>query len=822
MNSLCKGLLVSFLILSATSLHAQTTVITGEMVDSTSRQGEPNATLRIYKGTNMDKPVAMGVTDVNGKFSQSITGTGSFTILFTSEGRKKITREVNLTKDGGSINLGTLLVQDDSHQLNGVEVVANKPLVKMETGKMAYDVQSDADVKSNSVLDMLRKVPMVVVDGQDNITVNGSGSFKVYVDGKPNAMFSSNASQIFKSMPASAVQKIEVITNPGAKYDAEGTVGILNLVMTGSDGKKMSMNGYNGSIGLRISNREFNQSGFVSGQQGKLTYSANVMNNQMFTQNADITTDRTSLTDGSLMHMFQPSRQHMNFRYANISLGYELDSMSTINATLGLSRFHRKTDDDMQTTFSGATTPSVSFGYHDANSSLDNSLNVSADYQRFFNKAKTKNLIFSYLFDTSLNKGNSTVIYAPMAGGAPAMGADHSTYNRPKSANHTFQLDYSTPLSGDVKLNVGTKFITRSNKADSKYYNIVSGTETYSAANSSNYKNSQSILAFYAETENSFGKFGTKAGLRYEQTWEDVKFILGAGSNFKRHYGNLVPSLSFTYKMKESMNLGLSYTMRISRPGIWELNPFVTETATTKSYGNPDLAVAKSHKVSLEFNSFTPKFMINATLYGYLVNGDYSGYSFLVGNVLHSTYGNIIREKEVGLNLFANYSPTSKTRISLNGSTSFSHYKSNQLGITNNGWNYNAFLNLQQTLPWNIKWSAFIGCQGPDYQLQSNSKAIGFAGTSLNKDFFKDRLNISINYFNVLRGKLKFQQHSYGSTYDQRMTLATDIERVGISFTWKFGNTKKQFQTKQSNINNDFGTSKGGNNQGSNLPTGGM
>ena len=134
----------------------------------------------------------MSVTEKDGKFSQKVTGQGNYLISFTSMGRKEILRRVQLTEAGGIIDLGNLLVQDDTKQLKGVEVVAQKPLVKMETDKMTYDVQSDNDVKTNTVLDMLRKVPMVTVDGQDNITVNGQGSFKVYVDGKPNVMFSSN------------------------------------------------------------------------------------------------------------------------------------------------------------------------------------------------------------------------------------------------------------------------------------------------------------------------------------------------------------------------------------------------------------------------------------------------------------------------------------------------------------------------------------------------------------------------------------------------------------------------------------------------------
>ena len=151
-------------------------------------------------------------------------------ILFTSVGRTDVIRTFNI-KDNSPIDLGTLYISDNVTQLGNVEVVAQKPLVKMTVDKMSYSVSDDVDAKTNTVLDMLRKVPMVTVDGSDNITVNGSSSFKVFVDGKPSVMMSSNPSQIFKNMPASSVQNIEVVTNPGAKYDAEGVGGVLNLIM---------------------------------------------------------------------------------------------------------------------------------------------------------------------------------------------------------------------------------------------------------------------------------------------------------------------------------------------------------------------------------------------------------------------------------------------------------------------------------------------------------------------------------------------------------------------------------------------------------------
>ena len=199
--------------------------------------------------------------------------------------------------------------------LDAVTVVASKPLVKMETDKMTYNVEQDADAKASTVLDMLRKVPMVTVDGQDNITVNGSSSFKVYVDGKPNPMFSANPSQIFND----ACQHGEEHRSDyqtGAKYDAEGTGGVLNIVLNkqtlGGAGSSDLSNGYNGNISAATGNQAQRISAFISGQQGKLTYSANGMYNYQKMNGTTISFDRTQ-KDGSLMNYYQKSDMKQPF-----------------------------------------------------------------------------------------------------------------------------------------------------------------------------------------------------------------------------------------------------------------------------------------------------------------------------------------------------------------------------------------------------------------------------------------------------------------------------------------------------------------------------
>lgn len=272
--------------------EAQTTSIKGVFADSITRVGEPYATVRVFKTENQEHPLAMALTEKDGSFALEAKGSGKCVLVVSALGRKEVRRTLSLGS-AATLSVDTLWAVDDAQNLQGVTVEARKPLVKMETDKVSYDVLSDEESKSRTVLDMLRKVPMVTVDGQDNITVNGSSSFKVLVDGKPSPMFSSNPSQVFKSMPATTVKKIEVLTNPGAKYDAEGVGGVLNITLNKQGKGSADLNGYNGNVNVRAGNRQLMGSAFVSGQQGKFSYSAMVFSNRNAPLMVDYSTTRT-------------------------------------------------------------------------------------------------------------------------------------------------------------------------------------------------------------------------------------------------------------------------------------------------------------------------------------------------------------------------------------------------------------------------------------------------------------------------------------------------------------------------------------------------
>ena len=707
--------------------------------------------------------------------------------------------------------------------LEAVTVVASKPLVKMETDKMTYNVEQDADAKASTVLDMLRKVPMVTVDGQDNITVNGSSSFKVYVDGKPNPMFSANPSQIFKAMPANMVKNIEVITNPGAKYDAEGTGGVLNIVLNkqtlGGAGSSDISNGYNGNISAAAGNQAQRISAFISGQQGKLTYSANGMYNYQKMNGTTISFDRTQ-KDGSLMNYYQKSDMKQPFSMGNISLSYELDSLSNISATAGLTTFGQKLNGHPLTQMSGGIY-GKGFEYgNEMKQDLDNtSFNGSIDYQRFFNKERTNYLILSYLFSTNPTHIDNYTFYDDISQVTGIQLHDLLSKSKTRGTEHTFQADFTHSLSETQRLNFGAKYIARTNKSDSRYYNVAADkTETLNPANSMEYKNNQSILAAYAEWKGNFGKWGTMMGTRYEQTWEKVKFEQGKGDDFNKQYGNLVPSASLSYNIAPGMNIGMNYQLRITRPGITYLNPYIDRSNPTAiSYGNTDLDVVKSHQLNMVFNYYNQRFILSTTLgYGFCDN-KIEQYSFLdADNLLNTTYGNVSKTRNASMNVFINWLMFKKTRLMLNESLSYNDLRSDALGWKNNGWNSSTMINLQQTLPWELQWTMGSIIQTKQHNLQGYQSGMSFFYTTLSKSIVKDKLDLSLMFLTPTDDKLNIKQKTVGSDYVQNMTIKVPLRQICLTLTWKFGNTKKQFQQVKSNIKNDFQEEQQG------IQTGGM
>ena len=769
---------------------AQKTIVTGVVRDSLTREGEPAAVLQFFRANDLEKPVAYTTTDEEGRFAQRLDGSGLYEMLFSGIGRLPVRHNFTIPGQQDTLDLGEILIQDDVETLSAGVVTAQRTLVKMEVDKMTYDVSGDVDAKTSTVLDMLRKVPMVSVDGQDNITVNGSSSFQVYVDGKPNQMLSQNASTIFKVMPASTVKNIEVITNPGVKYDAEGVGGVLNITTNReATGGSSVADGFYGTVMATGSNRGGGGGVTAALQKGKFAMSLTA--NGSYNAMNHTETDLVRAQDNGFTNTTHTStNMKIPVAMVNGSASYEIDSLNLVSATLGYMHYGMVNGNEFTTAIQAAP-GAEAFSYSGTLTTRNtrNSISVSADYQHLWAGVPGRSLVLSYQYNGAPAVNNSMTLLD--AASLPGFDfTDRKSVGRTGSDDHTVQLDFTTPLGSKHSLSTGAKFLHRHNSSDQTDY-LWNGTSfVENPLGSLQYDFYNRIGAAYAELTGNYGAFNLKAGVRYEYTWQNYRSSKESGS-FSVNYGNLVPSASLQWTLSPTQNIGLSYNLRISRPGISYLNPYVdTSDPTARSYGNPDLETERGHNISLVYNFFSPKVMVSATLRHSLTGNGISAYSFYgADNILNTTYGNIVKSNSTSLNAYLMVTPTNKTRIMLNGGFGYTDLRSEELGQQNAGWNYNMLMGVQQTLPWDLRLSANVIASGRQIDLQGWSSGMSLGMLGLTKTFLDDRLSLSVSgMVPFAKGaKMNMTTHTRGNGFTSDMTTRIPLASINFQISWSFG-----------------------------------
>ena len=832
-QTLISMALILMLALCAKAQNTQHSyTITGVVADSVTHEGEPYATLTIARADSAAKPVKQALTDIKGRFSISSSGTGSYLLMVRSMGRKPMQRAYTVDATTRTIDLGTLLLQDGGNQLETVEVVAYKPLVKADIDKIAYSVEDDPDANNNSVIEMLKKVPMVTVDGQDNIRVNGNSSFKIYVNGKPNNMMTKNPKEVLKSMPASSIKKIEVITNPGPKYDAEGVGGILNIVTEGKGPE-----GYNATFSGRANNSSYGGGLYATVKQGKLTMSVNYNASSNHSPKGYTYSDRSQIgTDGTVTSSTVAdgyTKGHSQWHGGDVEASYEIDTLRLITGSFSLSKFTSKRD-ALNTAFS--TVPATGqrlYGYRSTSHSKENwdDYSASLDYQRSFS-VKDRLLTLSYRLESSPSTSDSRYLYTHREAADDwqtfidrmrdqRMDGDENTME------HTFQIDYTTPFAKHHTWEAGVKYILRRNKSDNDRYNLGTGDkdETYDSDNSSHYRHHNDILAAYTGYGLTLDKWSARLGLRYEHTLQKVEYLLGRGTNFHKNFDDLVPSARLGYKFSDATNLSLGYKMRINRPGIWYLNPYLDDRIPDAiSQGNPNLDTEKSHAVDLQFSSYNSKLTYTLTGTYRFVNNSIESVDRLVNDrdieglpnptgkdVIYSSYANIGHIQYAGLMAYANWTPITNTRITLNGSVGYSHMSDGQ-SLRNHGWCTNIDASLQQTFAKTWIFNASYYVQTPQPTLQGKDARYQWYNFSLSKSFMDKRLTLTAYIINPF-GKRYFCYRSETVADNFRTTASSSWCQLyyGVSVRFRIGKLKASVKhTERTVENNDVKQGGGG------------
>ncbi len=829
----CSLLLIMLVVSSLVAAQnaAPTFQIKGVLLDSLTQEGEPYATIKIVKKEAPANALKMLVTDMKGKFQEKVPGTGNFVMTISSIGRNTIVKDFTVKAGEKLVDFGTLYITDASNELGQVEVVAQKPLVKADIDKIEYNVQDDPDSKSNSVLEMLRKVPLVTVDGEDNIKVNGSSSFKVYVNGKPNNMMSNNPTEVLKSMPANSIKHIEVITNPGPKYDAEGVGGILNIVTVGS-----GLEGYTATFSGNVSNMGAGGGLFGTVKSGKLTVSARYNYNYNDRPRSYSGGNRRTVgdvTEGSSdLDYDGSSKGHGNFQSGSMEASYEIDTLRLVSMSFGLWGGGNNSTSINNTLATAPGTSNELYRYVSDGRSKSSwySIDGGVDYQRMFH-VKDRMFTLSYKINTSPQTSDSYSTYNDMHAATDWEDFLKRLYdlNNDGSQNtteHTFQADYTTPIGKIHTLEAGAKYILRDNSSeDDRYERQIGTTGDYvlDEEHSSHYKHQNDILAAYMGYGLRVKKISGRLGVRYEHTKQEVKYLLGRGDDFNKNFDDVVPSASIGYKLTDMSNLRFGYNMRIYRPGIWYLNPYLNDSNPTNiSQGNSHLDSEKSHSFNLSYSNFTQKFNINLSArYSFTNNSieqvteqvkdtEIEGLQNPTGKeVLYSTYQNIGKSRNASLSGYVNWNATSNTRIYANLYGNYT-YMEGANGLKNDGWNLFAYGGAQQSLPHDWRISLNIYGQTPWIMLQGKGSSFFDYGLSVNKSFLNKRLTLSAFASNFFKKYTSPTSSIEGVGFTQDSWNRYTRQRFGVSVSYRIGELKASVKKAARTISNDDVKSGGG------------
>lgn len=802
----------------STVLCAQTAMSTyhvkGILLDSVSNEPVAYATIGIAYKEKPQKAVKMFVTDTKGRFSELLPGAGKYIITLSSVGNRSVVHDFCTKEAEKVVDLGILYTRESVEELGGVTVLAQKPLVKVDVDKIAYDVESDPDAEAKTVLDMLRKVPLITVDGDDNIKLNGKSNFRVHLNGRPSNLLSNNPGKTLKSMPANSVKDIEVITSPGAKYDAEGVGGIINIVTLSGKGLEGYTTTFSGGANT--------EGGWNAGlnamlKMGKLSVSGNYTH-YYHTSKTFVNTNTEYFTekDNHFLNTNLGSRYRQPMDFGSAEASYEIDSLNLLTFTVSSYGGHYKQNQD---SYSEMLKENGDINYHYRMNGLSRQnfggTEVSFNYQRTLGQ-KDELLTASYRYSHNPSGGSSYQHIFPLEGNVPFGYSEQNNNNDAFSNEHTVQLDYVNPFNKMHTLEAGFKYIYRNNSSESTYERRMKENDPWTPVlmDLSSFDHNQYILSVYAAYTLKYKNFGLKAGARLEQSRLKAYLHSEKVSDFDANFTDVIPTGNLSLKLSDTKTLRAGYNLRISRPGIWYLNPYRDEeNPHYVSFGNPYLDSEKYHNVDLNFSSFTQKLMINASLsYNFCRNSiqNYSELNESTGK-LESTYGNIGKQQSVNLGLYANATLGATTSVWMNGMLNYVDLRSKELDATAKGWQWGGSIGVQQKLPWKIQLSAYGGYYGPDIQLQSKSVSYYYYGLNLNRSFLKEeRLTITLFANSFLNKYMSMKSSTFTKDFNQNTEFQNKQRYFGINISYRIGDLRTTVKKVTRGIVNDDLKSGGG------------
>jgi outer membrane receptor for ferrienterochelin and colicin len=766
--------------------------ITAIILDSASRKPIDYATVSLLK-TKDNKSVNGAVTDERGKLTLSNVSPEEYKLSIGFMGYKTKVIVVKTTPEKPDLNAGIIYLSSTTSSLKEVEISGQKALIENKVDKLVYNAEQDITNAGGDATDVMRKVPMLSVDVNGNLQMRGS-SVRVLINGKPSGTMANSVADALKMIPAEQIKSVEVITSPSAKYDAEGSGGIVNIIT-----KKKSAEGTSGSVNTSVGTRSNNGAFNLNAKTGRLSLTGSLGVNHAYPQNSKVlSSNKVALQTGGGTSLEQNGFSDWSRVGYNGSAGidYDFNNYHNISTNLKINRFSNggpgtTTSSNLVNLTSAIITRDMDMGF--------NNLDWSVDYRK---TSKKEGEEFSVSAQLSTGRNTSDYSNKTNSPALPPEGLLEVGSNTGKNNEYTVQTDYTYPFSKTTTLETGVKGIFR---------NIIS-----------NYGNAAQDFDYDQNVASAYGVLGfkltkkitAKAGLRTEYT--KINGLSGDRTKFDNDYFNLFPSLILSQSLKGASTIKVSYNRRIQRPSLFYLNPFENKSDQFNILkGNPDLNPELSDNIEMGYSTFIKGSVINASVF-------YRSTKNVIESIITplpvvpgapqaflTSYTNVGRSESYGMNIFGSYNPKPKWTLMANiGLNTYNVNNGSSTNKVNTGTflNYTAFARSAYAFPggWNTEIWGVIN--SPRRTFQGKTDAMYFYGGALKKEIWKKKATIGLNVLNPFSRDLVINtvnngKNAQGDTYEQKTNIHYPLRSFGINLSYNFG--KLKFTQPKKGVKND-------------------
>ncbi len=789
------------LVLITSVISAQNITIKGQILEKGTNLPLEYATI-VFKDAKDPSKINGGITNETGNYEISVPK-GLYIISYEYIGYKTVSlTNKNLDK---SQTLLTQYLFEDAESLDEVSIIAEKTTVEIKLDKKIYNVGKDLTVRGGTVSDVLDNVPSVSVDVEGNVALRGNENVRILINGKPSGLVGLSGSDALRQLPAESIEKVEVITSPSARYESEGTAGILNIILRrsklqGLNGAINSNIGYNpragisGNINYRTGNVNiFNTTGYSYRENpGNWTTSTRYFNEKydnngnLITNNPDTYLDETK--------RFERERKGFN---TNLGVEWYINNSTSLTTSM----FYRDNENKDNTNnlleqFDVNRVLTNTSTRFDPEIEDDKTIQYSTNFTKNFETSgHTLSLDFQYE-DTSEDEDSPVLIN-----------------NKLSEQVNTFSDETRILLQGDYVLPIGEKhqfeagFRTNFNNTNTDYQvRFLNATETDFVLDN-NLSNEllfrEYLYAAYTQFGSKIGKLSYLIGLRLENTQITINQKTTADLT-KKNYTGLFPTFNLSYELNDNENITLGYARRLRRPRSYYINPFPSRSSVTSIFqGNPDLDPSYSGQFDLGYYKKMGKLSLNGSTYYSRATDVFSFQSFDNGTtatvngeelpVIQRTPINLAKEDRLGAEITITYNPSKKWRI--NGNYNF--YRNTIEGKTLNGLSLDntnnqwfARISNKYTLPYSIDWQTNLNYRGPREDAQTKTDGVFSMALAFSKDLFKDKASISLNINDVLNSRKRFQ-NTTTPTFEGNSEFQWSERSFNLAFTYRFNQKKK-------------------------------